>query len=544
MFCSHQFHKTYSVTTAPVFEKNDYNEDVFSELRRIVELTNYRCPFERLVDNLKSCGVEDINVNRENELFEVCFYNLPYVVLDVGCSRFDFDYLKSKFVGCKIIPYGGRHMNNWKIEFTLKKLPNFHVDKYENDSKKTVSYSYVFDDNQAMRKLNSSECGKKVISECRSLLKLIRVIEMFRRQLLEPSTAISIQGKYKVYDFDYKSITLNYGYGCEYFVTISSGDRGYSLSFGRLGGLKSASVNPHYMTKLFVTEKFNKKPDLFNLIVLLNNTLTPLLIMCKLPDACLSISPDKHLSNTNLFTVMPTSATTFNIVFFSESGLEVRCRSDNCVEIRDLSFSKFANSKVNQKLMPIKTLATFLKYFAEQDKNLTRPEQLNDFPPEPQLDPTQVASGLVDIPSQNTGYAGAQYTVLTHEKFNNLCAPNNKKPTQTNIKPPIATDSPLFHHACYLEKFLIASLLQRSFCKSMKQENNSTEIDPKPIIAQDAQIYKPVFLSNAFISPHQGGMRFLCYFSIKKVATIFKPYPNPDTQCVPWSNNPKDIQVY
>ena len=518
---------------------NDYKEDVFSELRRVVVLANYRCPFERLVDNLKSCGVEDINVKRENEQFEVCFYDLPYVVLDVGCNHFDFDYLKSKFIGCKITPYGGRHMNNWKIMFTLKKISSFNVYKYENDSKQTVSYSYVFDDNQAMRKLNSSECGKQVVSECRSLAKMVRVIEMFRRQLLEPSTVSSIQGKYKVYDFDYKSITLNYGPGCEYFVIVSSGDRGYSLSFGRLGGLKTASVNPHYMTKLFVTEKFNKKPDLFNLLVLLNDTLTPLLIMCKLPDACLSISPDKHLSNTNLFTVMPTSATTFNIVFFSEYGLEVRCRSDNCVEIRDLCFSKFVNSKVNQKLVPIKTLATFLRYFAEQDKNLVRPDQLNDIPPEPQLDPSQpLASGLVDIPSQSTGFAGAQYTVLTHEKFNNLCAPNNKKPPQA-----IAADSPLFHHACYLEKFLIASLLQKSFCKSMKQEKNWKEIDSKSLVNQDNQVYKPVFLSNAFISPHPGGMKFLCYFSIKNVATMFKPYPNPDMAGVPWSSNAKDIQV-
>lgn len=133
-------------------------------------------------------------------------------------------------------------------------------------------------------------------------------------------------------------------------------DKSFHLTFG-IGDHTSSAVNPHAAISLQLHHIFNQNPDLVYLLHILEETLPVLNSLYKLTIIpMLGIITSRPKVPVSTFIVIPQSPTHYRLTYRSMYCLDVQCRGDGLIAVRDGAYSLFDKGKPMNEFMAIQGL--------------------------------------------------------------------------------------------------------------------------------------------------------------------------------------------
>ena len=146
-------------------------------------------------------------------------------------------------------------------------------------------------------------------------------------------------------------------------------------------------MNPHLIMKSQLEIHLNKDKSLARLGQLLQETLSPVRSLLRLPSTphkWMSTNSQQRNTAIQTFTVLPQSPSHVKIMFYNIHCVDVHFKADGLVQIRDGSFSMFDQTKVLHDLEPIRGFKAFLyKYVDEAALSRRMSQSEDDNPPSP-----------------------------------------------------------------------------------------------------------------------------------------------------------------
>lgn len=435
-----------------------------------------RIPFIHLLERFSQVGIKHQGVQEEhNGLFCKVVSIPPPPGTD---SNNDIYTLVTDALLQCTFRIQGKTNKLWTVELVFKSPPLSCAKPRHNQDCVRLNLTYECRVSQLPDK---PDVVKQFLHEWAAINMMYEPVFVFSQQLRHP--ACNIKDFAQVYSYNYKTITIKYGPGLKFFVTIGRiTDQRYLLQLGCVGAdldvvggeltATSAEVNsnPHLLTSHHLTEMFNQKRDIATLVHILNSTYHPLRSLSMLPSIAVLGAGHKVGMADQIFNVSAQTANTIHVTFCSVFCIEVHCRWDGTVAVKDASFSMFDNSKVKNKLVPIQGFATFLSQFRDLRDNRTRVEAERDNPPSPQ--PQQQRSTEYGLKEISSGlWSGSYHTLISHQTLAKLCTSQLPNRGALTFSP-----SPL-------EQFLGAAIVKRHIEKSIKEEtakNNKTLVLMQP----------------------------------------------------------------
>lgn len=352
-----------------------------SDLAHVVSYADERIPFTALEAQLTAKDILHSGVCVESTavglyLTIVQFPSLPEIK--------DSDYLEfSKLLLSATIRRKG---STWALEWVFHGSPlNIASQKGRNPISSYFELETV------------SECEKTVksmLADWASMVQLHILVKKFQRYLESGVTLLG--SRILIKQYNYKSLTLEYGPNSVYSVTVtwSKDEDKFCLVFGTTG--QGGGTNPHIMFKNQHEIELNNHRNLALTCQILLETLAPCKSIARLPTTIF-----RGMSSTNknaihqTFTVLPQSSTHVKIFFYGKYCMDVHMRAEGLVSIRDGAYSKFDQVKVLEELQPIPGFKAFLSKYADEAAMSRRASQTeDDNPPSPfaMEDPTKPES--------------------------------------------------------------------------------------------------------------------------------------------------------
>ena len=474
-----------------------------SELVHVVSTCNSKIPFISLVDGLEERDIDHQGVQEEGPgLGLVCHLlslpKIPDLSNDINAL------LQNAVSQCSFRINDRGNGKTWSVELLMKDVPiRGSLDKYTDDSA-LVLFSY--DAFTFTHTVAQKEVLKLFLNDWTAIGHLFSSVIVFSHHYCHPSYALA--SRVRVLSYNYKSITIQYGTEFALSVIITwTEEKKFFIRFGRSG--KHYSNNAHCLVRHYLIERFNSDPDINDLMHILTDTSVPLQALSRLPNIpLLGVQMQKPSANVDLlFTIVPQNATRFRVFFLSTYCIDVYCREDGHVMVRDGSFSQFEFAKAkSSSIIPIPGFAAFLSKHKDQRQARRFATSEKDNPPSPTIPVpgTALQSGsLFALP--HVAYSGANFTVLPHSSLQVLCTPcPNPINTQHSFN-----GQPM---SCPLEQFLSVALSRRYLnkCSAITESVTKTTLT-QSADAFDASLASAVATKSLQLvcQPHPQDMRRL-----------------------------------
>lgn len=133
-------------------------------------------------------------------------------------------------------------------------------------------------------------------------------------------------------------------------------EKGFHLGFC-IGAKTGSATNPHCAVSLQLHQLFNRKPDIVHFMQVLQETLPTLNALYRLT-VCpmLGIITSRPKVPVPTFIAMPQSPIHYRIAYRSFFCIDVQCRGDGLVAVRDGAFSLFDKAKPVNEFVPAQAL--------------------------------------------------------------------------------------------------------------------------------------------------------------------------------------------
>ena len=397
-----------------------------------------------LIRQLEEKGISHQCVQEESPGFgQVCHLLTPPSISELNNEVNSL--LLDATVQCSFRVVDRGSLKIWSVEL-LMKGPLVRATMDKNDHGITLVH-FSYDAFTATHTTARKDLLKLFLVDWSAVGQLFAIVLVFSRHLNH--STYSLNGRVKVYSYNYKSITILYGKEFSLSVTIAwNEEKKFVLRFGRMGGLYNS--NAHWLVRHYLTEKFNTDPNINDLLHVLVDTSAPLQALSRLP--CTAVQHQKALADL-LFTIVPQTPTHYRVFFLSKYCIDIYCREDGNVMIRDGAFSQFEFAKTKISIVPIPGLASFLSKYKDSANIRRFADSEKDNPPSPVFSQESSQNhGLLQLPY--TSYSGANFTVISHAALQLLCTSLHPKTVRWPIN--------LQAVPCPLEQFLSCAL-----CRSM-----------------------------------------------------------------------------
>ena len=446
-----------------------------------------RIPFISLIGGLETKGIEHQGLQEEGiGMGFVCHVlglpKTPGLHSDVN------DLIQNALVQCsfRLTNRGGSKL--WIVELIMKKAPL--QGNMNKDNGNTVVVIYLYDAFTFTYAIPQKDIFVPFLQDWASIGFLYGPALVFSERLRCSDFALAKE--IRVHSYNYKSLTIQYGKDFCLYVTVSwSYEKKFILRFGRSSKLHNS--NPHVLIRHYLTKNFNSNPDISNLMQTLVDTFAPLQTLGRLP--CTPLPGAQIPKSTDLlFTVIPQTSTRLRLFFLNTYCLDIYCREDERVMIRDGAFSQFDFSKIKSFVIPTPGLAKFFAKFKDSSDSRLFADSEKDNPPSPILNQqTMTQSAVLRDLSPVASYSGTNFTILPHSSMQMLAiaVPSLNRTSFNN--------HPMF---CVIEQFFSAALSRRFLNKCII----STDCVDNIHIQQNAD-GADASLASAFVT---GSLQFVC----------------------------------
>lgn len=363
-------------------------------LAHVVAMADERLPFAALAKELSKRGLchQGLQVEAGGAGLSLRIVQMPVV------KELDHEVgpmLQAGLLGCTI-RMQGRGARNWLVEYAFCKCPLASSAAKEQGPRRQVYFVYdVAAPNATSRTVN------ELLSDW-SAMSYLHGVVLDYAQALKKDAHGHLSSIAEVKSYAYKRLILGYGPNRNNTVSISwrPYEHRFSLTFGVVGQTASA-VNPHTLTAAHLQHHFGRSHSVPLLLRLLRDTYSTLTSVAKLTTApmmaVLSIRPQVPIQT---FTVIPRSPMHFCVSFRNVYCLDVHCRCDGVVAVRDGAYSLFDKSKAIEEFTPTQGLKAFLNKFVDESLCYLRrrSQSEDDNPPSP-------VSAIDQLDSFMTGHA-------------------------------------------------------------------------------------------------------------------------------------------
>ena len=495
-------------------EHLDDGDENIKELVRVTSVWSSRIPFVSLLESLSAAGLQHQGVQDEGpDVGVVCrLVRIP----DVKGVQPEVNALLQDAVLQCSFRCQERASKFWSVELVMKAPPLKATLPRHQESSLKVSFHYEVTKHSNPAVPHSNPV-KSFLSDWSAMARLYGPFYIYSKQLQHP--ACNLASSTSLHFFNYKTIIVKYGKDLQLFVSINwSQDKKFQLHFGRCD--TGPSSNAHCLTRHYLNEMFNLNPDISKLMHVLNETSRPVQAISRLPSTPVIGVGGKSNLCEEVFSIVAQGPAHLRVFFMSAFCLDVYCRGDEMVAIRDASFSQFDFSKIKTNMVPVPGLATFLAQFRDAKDVRHRSNEEKDNPPSPApLQPNQPGTssyGLNEIAPAH--WAGATCTLLSHASLETLCTP------LTHVNRQIHSQA---FTPCPLEQFLGATLVRRHMEKCMRATPGIT-----PIAMANNTDGPDGSLASAFAT---ASLQFLCRLHPQNFRQlILKIQPVPMAQSFEW----------
>jgi len=307
----------------------------------------------------------------------------------------------------------------WVLEWVFLGSPVLHT----NSQQKARSPIYSYFELETV-----SECEKTVknmLADWIAMVHLHIIVKKFQRYL-ESGITQHLASRILIKQYNYKSLTLEYGAGAMYSVTVTwkKSEEKFSLVFGSSGqnnggggNAGSVGTNPHTLFKCQHEIELNRHQNLALMCQILLETLAPCKSIARLPNTIFrGMSSANRNATHQTFTILPQSTTHVKIFFYGKYCMDVHMRAEGLISIRDGAYSRFDQVKVLEELQPIPGFKAFLSKYADEAAINRRASQTeDDNPPSPimETDTRKADSSKLSVP----GSGGSLNPVSPHSGF-------------------------------------------------------------------------------------------------------------------------------
>ncbi|KAM7302775.1 mediator of RNA polymerase II transcription subunit 14 isoform X1 [Ixodes scapularis] len=271
----------------------------------------------------------------------------------------------------------------WLAEFVFCSCPLPSQSPKERGPRRPVCFMYDFASGTASQVASVVE---EMLQDWNTIGHLYGVVLRFA-QALRLDQHHSLMSIVDIKSFTYKKLVLGYGLNKASTVTIywRPSEKRFHLAFGVVGHTASAS-NPHTVVAPQLQHEFNQHRSVATLIEVLRDTYAPLLSLTKLPSAPqLGIINSRPQVPVQTFVIIPQSSTHLRLAYRNTYVLDLQCRPEGMVAVRDGAYSKFDKTKAVEDFTPIQGLRAFLSKFVDESacQLRRRSQSEDDNPPSP-----------------------------------------------------------------------------------------------------------------------------------------------------------------
>ncbi|XP_055926040.1 mediator of RNA polymerase II transcription subunit 14-like isoform X1 [Argiope bruennichi] len=380
-------------------KKVKYTGFFISELAHIVAMCDERIPYSALSRELNKKDVchNGIQIEAHGSNYQVKIVQLP--VPDVKETE-TFNALHSALLSCTI-RLNGKGARTWFVEFVFCNCPVPSVCPKEQGPCRALHYTYDFG---AGTNKQVAEMVEEMLKDWCIMGHLYKVVLDFA-QALKCDQHNMFPSIMEIKSFTYKRLVIGYGPNKANMVNIywNPCDKRYHLGFGVVGQTVSAS-NPHTIVAAQLQHEFNQHLSVMTLMQCLHETYAPLLTINKLPTASeLGVVHSRPALPIQTFVIMPQTSTHFRVIYRNMFCLDIECRPEGLVAVRDGAYSVFDKQKAVEELSTINSIKAFLSKFVDETATQARrrsqtEEDSNPLSPVPTLD--SLDSGFLSVSSQ------------------------------------------------------------------------------------------------------------------------------------------------
>ena len=362
-----------------------------SDLAHVVSFADERIPFTALEAQLTSKGILHSGITVESTavglyLSIVKFPNVP------DLPEKDSVEFSRQLLSATIRRKGA----GWALEWVFIGSP------FDTNSQKGRNPIYSNFELETV-----TECEKTVqsiVSEWNSMVHIHVLVKKFNRYLQNDSN--SLNSRILVKQYNYKTLTLEYGPQAMYSVTVSwkRPEAKFNLIFGSSG--PASAMNPHTFMRNQYEIQLNREKNLALICKILLETLNSCRSISRLPTTIFRGMSMIHRNATHqTFTVLPQSTTHVKILFYGKYCVDVYMRAEGLVSVRDGAYSRFDQTKVLEELQPIPGFKAFLSKYVDEAAFARRTSQTeDDNPPSPfTMDDLSKPDGKFTAPIQSSG---------------------------------------------------------------------------------------------------------------------------------------------
>ncbi|XP_045140092.1 mediator of RNA polymerase II transcription subunit 14-like [Echinops telfairi] len=262
----------------------------------------------------------------------------------------------------------GRNNRTWVVELVFADCPLNGTSTREQEPSRHVYLTYE-------NLLSGPVGGRKVVemflNDWNSIARLYECVLEYAHSLPEIPAHLSIFAEVRVYN--YRKLVLCYGTtkGSSISIQWNSIHQKFHISLGTIGP-NSGCRNCHSTILHQLQELFNKTPNVVQLVQVLFDTQAPLNAINKLPTVPMLGLTQRTNTAYPCFSILPQSPTHIRLAFRNMYCIDIYCRSQGVVAIRDGAYSLLDNSKLVEGFYPVPGLKTFLNMFVDSYQDARR----------------------------------------------------------------------------------------------------------------------------------------------------------------------------
>ncbi|KAH8042743.1 hypothetical protein HPB51_025647 [Rhipicephalus microplus] len=373
----------------------------------------------------------------------------------------------------------------WQAEFVFCSCPLPSQSPKERGPRRPVCFMYDF---AAGTTTQVASMVEEMLQDWNTIGHLYGVVLRFAEALRLGNLLLlsdqhnSLMSVVDIKSFTYKKLVLGYGMNKASTVTIywRHSEKRFHLAFGVVGHTASAS-NPHTVVAPQLQHEFNQHRSIATLVEVLRDTYAPLLSLTKLPSAPqLGVINSRPQVPVQTFVIIPQSSTHLRLVYRNTYVLDIQCRPEGFVAVRDGAYSKFDKTKAVEDFTPIQGLRAFLSKFVDESacqlRRRSQSEDDNPPSPIPTLEGLGMPGGAARVLPQRS-WAAAIPTLLSHKALDLACQSGAGHGGPMGAGALIGGGA-LAPHCSPLERFLGCVFMRKSLHRVVQGDDNMTMLGP------------------------------------------------------------------
>ncbi|XP_064603828.1 mediator of RNA polymerase II transcription subunit 14-like [Liolophura sinensis] len=362
----------------PAAKKTKGSPYFVPELCYILATCDERIPLVYLGEEMERRGIphQGIEIDGEGTAMALSILKLPEVIdlpLSV-CKQLAKDLLSCKF------HIQWKPFRLWHVEFLFHNNP---LKSQTTREQGPVDRVYlVFDLGQGS---NVEKVVSDFLVEWSSVSHLYAAVHEFARSYNDDRSGL--KNCVDIRSYNYQRLVLLYGPNKNHVVVISwkSDTQAFHLALGTTG--PSVTANCHIPVLPQLQETLNNNKSIAFLAKVLSETWSPMTSIAKLSTMPVTSTSTAVKQSFLSFTIIPQTPTHIRIAFRNNYVLDVHCRGERLVNVRDGAYSLFDSSKCVDGFNPTQGLKAFLNMYVDEtvlaSYSRRRSANEDDNPPSP-----------------------------------------------------------------------------------------------------------------------------------------------------------------